>query len=120
LYLKFYTVFLTINVVALGVTVQYIQGFNRVPIVGVFAMQNAVCILTAIKIAGFSRSTSDRIRTLCEDIAGVKSSGDDASSAQMRHVTDSPAPGEFGYWAGVVIALGHATMVVTWICLMAI
>ena len=54
LYLRFYTLFLTFSIGALGLTVQYVKREDRKVIVWVFAIQNVLCAITALKIADFS------------------------------------------------------------------
>ena len=62
IYIKWYTVFLTANVLALAGAVQYVEPDNRLIVAITFCIQNVLALLTAVYMALFSRRTAERIR----------------------------------------------------------
>ncbi len=114
LYLKFYTVFLTFNITALGLTIQFMSGVNRVPVIVVFLLQNVLSMITAIRISQFSRKMAIRLERICRNLMPEALQ---SARVEFRHLMDSPIPGELGYWGGIANAIAHVLMIVCWISL---
>jgi len=76
LYIKFYTVYLTFNAAAFGLTVQYVTNPNARSIVCVlFILQNLISGTTAYKIAQFSlniKRHSEELANLGAELAQEK------------------------------------------------
>jgi len=76
LYIKFYTVYLTFNAAAFGLTVQYVTNPNARSIVCVlFILQNLISGTTAYKIAQFSlniKRHSEELANLGAELAQGK------------------------------------------------
>jgi len=113
MYLKFYTVFLTFNISALGLTIQYMAGADRLPIVVAFLLQNINSLVTAVRIGHFSRHMAARLNCICSDFLRLEGSGND--SRDLRFLTDSAIPGELGYWGGIANAMGHGLLIACWV-----
>jgi hypothetical protein len=111
MYLKFYTVFLTFNITALGLTIQYVHGVNRAPIVIAFLLQNVNALITGMRIGQFSRDMSHRLSKICNDIMQKEGNHSEDSS----FLTDSAIPGELGYWGGIANAMGHGLLIACWL-----
>jgi hypothetical protein len=114
LYLKFYTVFLTFNILGLGVAVQHIPTDRRLVIVVAFVLQNALSMVTALFVAHFSNSTARRI----EEISAFIARDGDPQSEELRlppQLSESPLPGRLGFWSGCGCAFSHLTLVGCWI-----
>ena len=112
LYLKFYTVFLTVNIAALGLTLQFVSGWiSRLPIVLAFILQNANSLVTAVQIGKYSRKAGQRMSLLCQDIVAEGNE----RIVLPAHLVEPALPGELGYWGGIANAMGHGLMVLCWL-----
>ena len=65
LYLKFYTVFKTVNIAALAFTVEYVSQNARLPIVIAFAGQNIISGVTAFQVSEFSARSARQFKRTC-------------------------------------------------------
>jgi hypothetical protein len=116
IYIKWYTVFLTTNVVAIGAVVQYVIPENRGVLVFAFAAQNALGLMTALFIGRFSRTTAKRMVLIAALIvADPNESSDSILPVQLRA---SPLPGNLGFWSGIANAIGNVTLMACWIALL--
>jgi len=117
LYVRFYTVFLTFNFTALGLVLQFVPVAKRILIVIAFVLINLNSLITAIRIARFSRQSSKRMRIICEEIVAQDNiSGDQ----KLNSITESAIPGELGSWAGNANAMGHVLFIVCWLAILLI
>ena len=110
LYLKFYTVFLTMNVAGLGLVVQYIDMDRRWPIVAAFAIQNTLSAITAVSMGLYSRSAASQLIALCRKITGVTEFVAPAS----------PVPAQLMWWAGLANAISSITLVLCWVVVLSV
>jgi hypothetical protein len=113
MYIKWYTVFLTVNILALAATVEKIDGVENWLIVAVaFSVQNALAMFTAIYIGYYSRHMEARIAKITLLLANARDPGADHFVARLG---GPPIPGELGYWSGWANALGNASLIACWI-----
>jgi hypothetical protein len=112
IYIKWYTVFLSVNVLALGAVVQYVHQENRWIIVLSFVIQNVLGLGTAVMIARFSAATASRIETVIRCIVSPE-----IVDGVPRELRDSPIPGKLGAWSGYANAIGNAALIAGWIAL---
>ncbi len=110
LYLKFYTVFLTVNFVALAAVVQHIKDEGRGIIVVAFLLQNLFSFGTALTIAFFSKKTAERYNNLCFHLASQSKYSD-----VILESAKSSVPGWIGYWGGIANAASHIALMACWI-----
>lgn len=110
LYLKFYTVFLTFNITALGLTIQFVKGSDqRLVLVLAFILQNVVASITAARISVFSVDCSKRMAEVAAEY--IKSEG-----AGLPDDLKKPTiPGDLGRWGGLGNLLGHLLLIASWI-----
>ena len=113
LYLKFYTVFLTVNLVALGVTVQHIQVEARWPIVWAFILQNVVSLGTAVAVGMFSLSTTKRHDALLKQV--IESSPE---NKKFESLAGCPVPGQLGGFCALANVASHVLLMVVWFAIM--
>ena len=113
IYIKWYTVFLTANVLALAGAVQYVEPDNRLIVAITFCIQNVLALLTAVYMALFSRRTAERIRAVSVAIASEDGPGD--HGGVVLRLGGSPVPGDLGYWSGWANAIGNASLIGCWI-----
>src|SRR5437763_1601629 len=67
MYLKFYTVMLTINVAALALTVEKVQDrSHRIPIMLAFVSQHILSFITAVRVAAYSRDVAGKAREVAQ------------------------------------------------------
>lgn len=70
LYMKFYTVFLTVNFAALAATIQYITENNRRwPIILAFVLQNILVGMTSVGMGRYSGNFIERFQQILGAIA---------------------------------------------------
>jgi len=112
LYLKFYTVFMTLNFTALGIAIQYINKDQRSPLVYAFILQNALGAMTAIGVALYSRRAADQQKAIIN--LGIEAT---AYSQELKaHLAlGTPIPRTLTVWAGVANALSHLLFIACWI-----
>lgn len=115
IYISFYTVFLTFNITALGLTIQYVVTSNRWPIVIAFVLQNINSMVTALRISKFSLHSSERMSSLARELADASNGTTTLEVAPIKCLSDEPIPGRLGYWAGQANAIGHLLLVGCWI-----
>lgn len=111
LYIKFYTAFLTMNIAALGLTVQYIETDRRWPLVLLFVLQNFTSLLTAINMSYFTRRTEENIKALTLEIARKP-------IHKFSILSRSPVPGDLGFWAGWGNAFGLVMFIFCWLAVL--
>lgn len=95
LYLKFETVFLSINFVALGVAIQHVKPEHRGPLVWAFVIQNAVTSTTSLCVAIYSWKTVQRYEQICKKIIEMA-----PVNKPLSQLALSPVPA----WVGVYAA----------------
>ena len=111
LYIKWYTVFLTANVLGLGATVQYVHSGKRTWIVVAFVVQNMLAASTAVAIALYSRSSARRMTELASLIVSF-GPPHESLSPELRK---SPFAEDLAFFAGLANALGNISLSVCWI-----
>ena len=112
-YLNFYTVFTTVNITALGITIQYVHLNNRWPIVVVFLLQNLNSCITATRLAQYSKVCESRMQSICLDIADLHLQ-QTGTPPPIKAITQSSIPGQLGYWGGIANAMGHILFIICW------
>jgi len=114
LYLKFYTVFLTFNILALAAVVQHIARDNRTIIVVALVLQNLLSGITAVCIGCFSKDSARRL----EDVTLYLLREAPENSQRPPFSNHSPIPGRLGFWSGVANAVSHLTLIGCWIAVL--
>lgn len=113
IYIKFYTVFLTFNVIGLGFTVQQLPTDKRLPIAVAFCVQNTLSAVTSIYVAAFSRSTKRQSIALARFLA-ASDEGHDQDAEIPSVLTEPLIPGGMGVWGGLANAGGHLALIACW------
>jgi hypothetical protein len=112
LYLKFYVMFMTVNVTALGLTVQYVHTNSaRMVIAIAFVMQNVLSALTAAVIARYSSQMATKVSKLAAFI--VENTTPAATIPPI--LAESPIPGHLGEWSALANAVAHVVYSLLWI-----
>lgn len=117
LYLKFYTVFLTINVIGLGATVQHITQANRWPVVLAFIVQNLVSSITAIRVGFSAKTTQHDIQEVSNAMVHIDESKNDYDSLK-EVATKSPIQTNLALWAGIANFISHITLIICWLAVL--
>lgn len=117
IYIKFHTVFITVNVAALAATVQYIKPENRWPMVIAFVVQNLVSLGTAVAMSRFSRNCATRTHEAACEIVRHEAGSDSASPAELR-LWSSPVPATLGSWSGIANGIGYLSLIGCWVATM--
>lgn len=108
-YLKFYTVFLTVNMVAVGVVMEVRDAETTLAvIVIIFLIQNLVSLGTALGIVWYSRNVSREVRQHFYAIA---------PSLAVKASVNSPLPGPLTIWGGTANAIGQLALIGAWLYL---
>jgi hypothetical protein len=117
LYLKFYVMFVTLNVTAMGLTVQFVHSYQpRVIIAIAFVMENVLSAITAAVIARYSARMAARVK----DVAALIAENTSPAAAIPLALADSPLPGVLGMWSGVANQVTHVEYSILWISVMLI
>lgn len=116
IYMKYFTVFLTINVTALGVVAQYLEPANRGAIVWAFIGHNLITMTSSLAVGIYSRSVTHNLRSLSH----VLQKNHVPSSRFQRLMRASPFPGNLGLLCGIANALGNLMLIICWICVLSI
>jgi len=106
LYVKFYTVFLTVNIVGIGVVVQHVAQTQRLPIIVAFIVQNLLSAGTAYYVAQFSKTASAEVESLSRILVPQN------DEALLR---SSPLPARLGEYAAWANLLSHVALIGCWI-----
>lgn len=72
LYIKFYTVFLTSNVVGIGIALKYLPQCERLFIAIPFCLQNVITAFTSWSVARYSLETDDRLKDVARSLADAE------------------------------------------------
>ncbi len=100
IYIKFYTVFHTVNFVALGLVVEKVhEPWSRLFIAAAFVAQNATSSVTGLAMGRYTKR--------------VAAQQEDLGFGQLVHYRKA------GWWGGLGNALGHWVISVLWILLVA-
>lgn len=110
LYLQFYTVFLTVNVIGLGLTLEHLAPHNRWPMALAFVSQNTISFATAVFMAVYSRKTSSKFQEIAEQLLISRS-----RPSRPTAFNESPLAGHLGLWGGIGNAVSHLALIVCWI-----
>jgi len=99
IYISFYTVFLTVNLAALGVVVEKISdaGSRRMVVIA-FGAQNMISFCTAIGMSLFSVNV--------------------APAGSLYDPSSLPPLHALGLWGGVANAVSHLLIAILWFCIM--
>lgn len=98
IYISFFTVFLTVNMTALGVVATKMQlGMARTLIAVTFVAQNAIAVVTGLRMAWYTRDVARQFTQ--EGAAGLAYFGD------------------LGVWGGYGNAIGNGIIGLMWVAL---
>lgn len=113
LYIRFYTVFLTVNFTAVAITIQYFSNPSARAVMCIsFILQNCLAAGTAINISLLSPA----LQVQCEEYAtvGAALSGE-SLPARLRI---PPIAGKLGQWGGIANFVGHFVFICVWSALL--
>jgi hypothetical protein len=95
IYVKFFTVFLTVNITALGVVVTKIRpGKARSVISITFFIQNVIAFVTGIMMARYTGQITEQLARIASELSIFSS---------------------LGRWGGIANAIGNGIIGVTWL-----
>ena len=114
LYLKTNAVLLTVNVAALALTVQYVGKENRIPIILAFVLQHVASTVTAVKVARYSKTTSERAKEIADLLL---QEGEPAQAPSQVAVKESPIPGDLACWGALALGFYHVVFILIWVIL---
>ena len=112
IYIKFYTVFLTANVVGIGLVAKDIHG-NRMPIIVSFSILNFILIGTSVWMARYSTDTDKKLREVGNYLMAL----DSVEGTGAGVIKDSPVALRLSQWAGYANCAASACMIGCWISL---
>ena len=110
IYIKFFTVFITFNVIAIGAVLERVAPTNRPLMSAAFIAQNLLAAGTALGVAWYSRRCKEQMERTADVL--LASAGDPATRAILR---EAPIPANTGVWAGVANFIAHVTLIAVWI-----
>lgn len=110
IYIKFYTVFLTANVLGIGVVIDRVDPDNRPLIAAAFIAQNLLAAATAAGLATYGRTCRRRL----EDTAALFAppTSDRAAASVLSR---PPIPDTLSTWAGAANIVSHIILIALWI-----
>jgi hypothetical protein len=122
IYIKFYTVFLTANVIGLGLVVQHVP-VHRAPICWAFICQNIVTLVTSLSVGIYSRKTDESLVSLTDylvriDNEAAEQKGQRVHDNSFIHTLRSPVAGRLSMWAGVGNCVATVCTIVCWIAVL--
>lgn len=110
-YMKFYTVFLTVNIVAVGLVVEHVDSrMDRLPIAAVFIVHNIIAAITPLKL----RSMSNFAR---KELSNAVTSGNPESEMAVFVRNLEVLPARFAGWAGIANSISQFGFALLWIIL---
>jgi hypothetical protein len=110
-YMKFYTVFLTTNIIAVGLVVEHVHSrWDRFPIAIVFIVQNILAAITPLKLKALSQSAK-------EELARALETTKEAEPLQTFMAALDVVPAHFAVWVGVANSIAQFGLAVLWILL---
>jgi hypothetical protein len=109
-YIKFYTVFLTANVISIGVVIDRVDPANRPLIAAAFIAQNILAALTSAGLAAYSRTCRARLAAAAELLTPVP-----IDSRQATALRRAPIPDVLGMWAGIANTIAHLALIAVWL-----
>jgi hypothetical protein len=112
LYIKFYTVFMTANILGLGFVTERIHA-HRWPVIAAFCIQNVLVIGTSVRVAIYSGQTEEKLARVATFLAGPNA---DPTSVKDV-VAGSPVAGKLSKWAGYANCAASVCMIGCWIAL---
>jgi hypothetical protein len=107
LYIKFYTVFMTFNVVGLGFASR-IPIQSRLPLVAAFVIQNLLSVGTSFTIARYSKQTHDKLSRVATHLVSPHAN-------VAKEVRGSPVPIPLAPWGGYANCIAGLCLIVCWI-----
>ena len=108
-YVKFYTVFFTVNFTAIAVTIQYLDGkTGRAAMCLAFVVQNLLASGTALRMG----LRAPQLQRQCETYAqiGATVNNETLPAALLQ----SPILGKLGLYAGIANFIGHLVFITVW------
>ena len=111
IYIKFYTVFITVNFTALGLVIQYVDTDQRIVLVSSFVIQNLFSAATAVGMSAYSRFASDQQQAIINAHSIVD--GTDTKSHPLAYL--APIPTKLTYWGGIANGLSHLLFIACWV-----
>ena len=111
IYISFYTVILSVNILAMGLVVQYIPKQYRGPTAWTLLVCNLVGVFTSWTIARFSSESAKRYEDLCKVYIQSKS---EPQHNKLKDLASSPMPGWLGKRAGILCAIVLFFQAVGW------
>jgi len=112
IYIKWYTVFLTFNILALGLAAEHLKGRSIQVVAVVFVAENLISLVTGIRIGSFSASVKHQADSIA---AWLASTDAPQASPAPQAALDFPVPGNLGQWSGYANALSHVFLIICWI-----
>jgi hypothetical protein len=110
IYIKFYTVFLTANVVGIGVVLDRVEPDNRPLIAAAFVAQNLLAAATAAGLATYGKRCA---RGLQDAANLLVPAGTDAATASV--LSRPPIPATLSGWSGAANTLSHVLLIAIWV-----
>jgi hypothetical protein len=107
IYIKFYTVFLTANVLGLGLAAEHIAFGKRWPVVIAFMLQNVLTVATSLGVAAYGDVVHENLSKVAEVLVG-------SSPGVAKVLKGSPVPTTLSRYAAYANALGCASLIVCW------
>jgi hypothetical protein len=107
LYVKFWTVFITFNVVSLGFASRIPVG-GRSVVVAAFVVQNLLTLGTSFWIARYSKDTDKKLSSLASHLAG-------ANTDVAEVAKGSPVPTRLAAWGGYANCIASICLIVCWV-----
>jgi hypothetical protein len=109
-YVKFFTVFITFNVIAIGAVLERVDPANRPLMAAAFIAQNVLAAGTALGVAWYSRGCKQQLERTADVL--LADASDPAARAILR---EAPIPGTTGIWAGSANFIAHLTLIAVWL-----
>jgi len=110
IYIKYYTVFITLNFTALGITIQYIGTEHRLTLVVSFTIQNIFSTITALGVSAYSSYAAKQQKAIIDEVSQHLRLED---KARLPYETTIPV--KLTYWAGIANGLGHFLFIACWV-----
>ena len=113
LYLKFYTVFLTINIAGLAVAIEFVEKISEWRFFYVaFLFQNIISAFTALSMSRYSKRACKEIEALGTTMIHSIETG---NSYLLGKSYTSPVPKNLAVWSGIANALSHVAFIAIWV-----
>jgi len=113
-YIKFYTAWLTINLIGLGLVVEHVEPASRWPLVVAFVVQNFLTAGTSFLVKNYSVKCSNEL----EQVYSVAVKEVSKTNDDLSEIVKSPVPAQLAVWGGFANGVACFGLTTCWLAVL--